>query len=337
MKTKITMRRTYYLNNLLSKRHFLLAIALFATLTLTAQESCYEKYMCEHNKTILTAEDADDSYEDLKKAVLAKQIYGDSYLLMVDTIAQRAVITKVDGTYVADVHVALVDSTWYMWLSVDPLADKYPHISPYAYCAWNPMNYVDPDGRYFDDTNEEFAQKIETELFSKKIYASLGDGNRMRELYSTWNDIQDMRNDPQHEFRFESTSIDEPYPSTEFGGINAEGDPIINMYSPIEKLNGSTAHAVRHGGQVARGEMLFDNMGNPQQYGVMKEVDAYKAQWGWDGFINVFCLDKASIPRLCKPNYHNINPIFVNSITDGLSTMPLYPPTGYNLKLWNTH
>ena len=34
-----------------------------------------------------------------------------------------------------------------MWLSVDPLADKYPNISPYAYCAWNPMKYVDPDGR----------------------------------------------------------------------------------------------------------------------------------------------------------------------------------------------
>ena len=22
------------------------------------------------------------------------------------------------------------------WLSVDPLADKYPNISPYAYCGW---------------------------------------------------------------------------------------------------------------------------------------------------------------------------------------------------------
>ena len=41
-----------------------------------------------------------------------------------------------------------------IWLSVDPLADKYPGISPYAYCAWNPMRYVDPDGRdsiYFND------------------------------------------------------------------------------------------------------------------------------------------------------------------------------------------
>ena len=33
-----------------------------------------------------------------------------------------------------------------MWLSVDPLADKYPSISPYAYCAWNPIRLVDPDG-----------------------------------------------------------------------------------------------------------------------------------------------------------------------------------------------
>ena len=33
------------------------------------------------------------------------------------------------------------------WLSVDPLSDKYPHISPYAYCGNNPMKFVDPDGR----------------------------------------------------------------------------------------------------------------------------------------------------------------------------------------------
>ena len=32
------------------------------------------------------------------------------------------------------------------WLSVDPMADKYPNLSPYAYCAWNPVKLVDPDG-----------------------------------------------------------------------------------------------------------------------------------------------------------------------------------------------
>ena len=33
-----------------------------------------------------------------------------------------------------------------MWLSVDPMADKYPSMSPYSYCAWNPVKLVDPNG-----------------------------------------------------------------------------------------------------------------------------------------------------------------------------------------------
>ena len=33
-----------------------------------------------------------------------------------------------------------------LFLSVDPMADKYPSLSPYAYCAWNPVKFVDPDG-----------------------------------------------------------------------------------------------------------------------------------------------------------------------------------------------
>ena len=33
------------------------------------------------------------------------------------------------------------------WLSVDPLAEKYPNMSGYAYCAGNPINLIDPDGR----------------------------------------------------------------------------------------------------------------------------------------------------------------------------------------------
>ena len=33
------------------------------------------------------------------------------------------------------------------WLSVDPMMDKYPALSPYNYCAWNPVKVVDPDGK----------------------------------------------------------------------------------------------------------------------------------------------------------------------------------------------
>ena len=40
-----------------------------------------------------------------------------------------------------------------MWLSVDPMADKYPNISPYAYCVWNPVKLVDPNGMKFDSAS----------------------------------------------------------------------------------------------------------------------------------------------------------------------------------------
>jgi RHS repeat-associated protein len=33
-----------------------------------------------------------------------------------------------------------------IWLSVDPQASKYPSLSPYVYCANNPVKLVDPDG-----------------------------------------------------------------------------------------------------------------------------------------------------------------------------------------------
>ena len=33
-----------------------------------------------------------------------------------------------------------------IWLSVDPMSDKYPSLSPYTYCANNPIRIIDPSG-----------------------------------------------------------------------------------------------------------------------------------------------------------------------------------------------
>ena len=67
-----------------------------------------------------------------------------------------------------------------MWLSVDPMADKYPNISPYAYCAWNPVKLVDPDGR--DVVLSESAQKIHEKYYRKQGY------EKYTELYDKLND-----------------------------------------------------------------------------------------------------------------------------------------------------
>ncbi len=47
------------------------------------------------------------------------------------------------------------DSDLSVWLSVDPLADKYPSMTSYMYTAGNPVMLVDPDGREFDDPKDE--------------------------------------------------------------------------------------------------------------------------------------------------------------------------------------
>ena len=39
------------------------------------------------------------------------------------------------------------NSSLSIWLSVDPMSDKYPSTSPYTYCGNNPVRLVDADGR----------------------------------------------------------------------------------------------------------------------------------------------------------------------------------------------
>ena len=40
-----------------------------------------------------------------------------------------------------------------IWLSVDPMSDKYPSLSPYVYCVNNPIKLVDPNGEEIVDEN----------------------------------------------------------------------------------------------------------------------------------------------------------------------------------------
>ena len=51
------------------------------------------------------------------------------------------------GTPYIDYGARQYFNTTGRWLSPDPLAEKYYSTSPYAFCANNPVNVVDPDGR----------------------------------------------------------------------------------------------------------------------------------------------------------------------------------------------
>ena len=87
---------------------------------------------------------------------LQKQGVAEEFTLQEDTIVLTPCLAAIDT---AEQLVLLVDTLQNMlvctpltdkllrWLSVDPMADDYLHISPYAYCVWNPVRHIDPDGR----------------------------------------------------------------------------------------------------------------------------------------------------------------------------------------------
>lgn len=50
------------------------------------------------------------------------------------------------------------------FVSIDPLAEKYYHISPYAYCMNNPVLFIDPDGRQVVGVTRNDASRVAEDL-----------------------------------------------------------------------------------------------------------------------------------------------------------------------------
>ena len=67
-----------------------------------------------------------------------------------------------------------------IWLSVDPQSDKYASLSPYVYCADNPVKLVDPNGEEIGDIFNIFGIQIGWDgKVDGKVY-----------MYNTWSSRQ---------------------------------------------------------------------------------------------------------------------------------------------------
>ncbi|MDR1652538.1 MAG: hypothetical protein LBS01_02580, partial [Prevotellaceae bacterium] len=68
------------------------------------------------------------------------------------------------------------------WMSADPMHEKYPGVSSYAYCVQNPVRFIDPDGRMI---------VLPKGTSTKNIYLVLGKLQKLtndRLVYSTQKD-----------------------------------------------------------------------------------------------------------------------------------------------------
>ncbi len=78
-----------------------------------------------------------------------------------------------------------------VWLSVDPMSDKYPPLSPYVYCANNPINIVDPDGEDIIGALIGSLVGATTEIISQTIANGMNNLSEGKGFFNEWGDNMD--------------------------------------------------------------------------------------------------------------------------------------------------
>ncbi|MBP1618714.1 MAG: hypothetical protein H6Q14_2541 [Bacteroidetes bacterium] len=83
------------------------------------------------------------------------------------------------GLDLYDFHARQMDSRVGSFLTVDPLAEKRPWLSPYVYCSNNPIKFIDPDGRREWPINETYngnGRRHENNWHAKRPHGRLHQG-----------------------------------------------------------------------------------------------------------------------------------------------------------------
>ena len=165
--------------------------------------------------------------------------------------------------------------------TMDSKAESYYSLSPYLWCAGNPVRNIDPTGMYFDQATTNQAG-LYIEQLNERI-AELNHSNaedraeQLAEVARSLQDIEDMRNDEKRRYIFVSVvGVPETIQL-------ADGSIQMNI---DENMPGNYAHEIKHGGQIARNEFGYTNGHPDDRYGASHEVNAYKAQLSSCGQIS---------------------------------------------------
>ena len=164
-----------------------------------------------------------------------------------------------------------------VWLSVDPLFEKYVGMSPYNYCAGNPVKLVDVDGRAFTEETEAWAKRMEEyatariAALDEKIAKKEQKGKDATNLHSQKNEyinaqkeIEQLRGSDQvyHVDYYEQHSSSGEKDSRGFVSYNQENGQFIINLNKVSYLDsgsdlGAFAHEFKHAYQFEKGRLSF--------------------------------------------------------------------------------
>ena len=116
--------------------------------------TCWNYYVTDHlGSTRMVVSSNDSIRETINYYPFGSEMRMEAPAQIANSLGHPFRFTGKELDKMSDLNMYDFGARWYdvagvpMWTSVDPLAEKYYSVSPYAYCAGNPVMLVDPDGK----------------------------------------------------------------------------------------------------------------------------------------------------------------------------------------------
>ena len=219
-----------------------------------------------------------------------------------------------------------------IWLSVDPMAHLYPSLSPYVYCANNPIKYIDPTGMVIDPASESEWTREKANIVARKTAIDT-EISRLSTKAGQKGWSENKLNRKTGNYKERSESLDKTlntmsnleksstvYTLKQVGengyfdkGYGADAGKMVIAYSSTSTF----VHEITHGGQYHNGEIGFGKGGHLFAYDLMDEVNAYRAALAYDPscYDNTTYYSNEITPNWVRPRsdtYKDLKPDPIN-------------------------